>query len=437
MPDSNPDSRYIAAHVVSQVLGGASLDQLWPEAGLHLDEKNRALAQELIYGTLRWQPRLEWWTRQLLHHPGKVNPMIRALLWVGVYQILFMRIPSHAAVHETVAVCGRIRQGNKAKGLVNAVLRQSLRGEKELRRKMSACTQAYYAFPGWWIDLCRRDWPDEWKAILSYSNQRPPMFLRLNALYRTDPDIPERLQQQGISAWPMPDMNQAWLLGRGVPVESLPDFQQGSCSIQDGGAQWAATFLAVEPGMRVLDACCAPGGKTGHILERCHGACDLWALDVNQDRLKRVHENLARLKLHARVCHGDLLKPELWWDGTGFDRILLDAPCSGSGVVRRHPDIKILRREQDISVFSLRQKRLIENAWKLLKPGGKLVYSTCSIFRQEGEGVVRDWLGAQTDAVISMPPCMPWMHPADPGVYLLPGKLGMDGFYYAVIDKMD
>lgn len=428
-------SRAAAARVVASVTAaGRSLSEVLPPAlGTLADERERALVQALVYGTLRFQPRLRLLLAELLDKPLKKREAeLNGLLLVGLHQISGMAIPDHAAVAATVEAATGIGRP-RARGLVNAVLRRYLRERTAIDGAADAHPEGRYSHPRWMVDAFREDWPLRWEEILEQNNLHPPMWLRINAARGTreswmaTADVPP----SEASPW-APD---ALRLDQPVDVARLPGFADGLVSVQDAAAQLAAHLLAPEPGQRCLDACAAPGGKTGHLLELCP-TLDLTAVDLDAARLGLVEENLARLGSSATLMAADAAAPERWWDGRPFDSILLDAPCTASGVIRRHPDIKLLRRPADVGRLSALQSLLLDQLWPLLAPGGRLVYCTCSVFRAEGPRQVASFLERTPDAGLDRDRVAAgWGVDAEPGRQILPGETGMDGFYYACLHK--
>jgi len=407
---------YAAGAVVAQVRAGRSLS----EALAHLDADAilHAAVQDLAYGTLRNLGLLDALLGLLLRKPAK--PAVHALLLAALYQLRARPRASHTTVDQ--AVCAASRLEPAAKGLVNAVLRNYLRqAEALLARCDSAAAQ--YSYAPWWIDCVRASWPQSWQSILNAGNLRPPMTLRVNARRLTVAQYMAKLVERGLAGEIVGP--QAITLRRPVSVEALPGFAAGEVSVQDAAAQFAAPLLELRQGMRVLDACAAPGGKTGHILELAD--CALTALDNDPARARRISDNLARLGLSARVVCADCLFPEKWWDGALFDRILLDAPCTASGVVKRHPDIKWLRRRSDIAKLAAIQGRMLDTLWQLLARGGKLLYATCSVFSQENAQVIKSFL-ARSDSARRVPLARL------EGGQLLPDA-HHDGFFYALLEK--
>ncbi|MDG4553943.1 MAG: 16S rRNA (cytosine(967)-C(5))-methyltransferase RsmB [Candidatus Competibacter sp.] len=425
--------RAIAAQALGRVLGeGQSLATVLPSALELTGLGERGLLQELCYGVCRWQPRLQALLDRLLARPlAPGEPVVRSLLLVGLYQLWHLRVPEHAAVAETVAAVRPLRKPWAA-GLVNAVLRSALRRRAELEALIEADAEARAAHPRWLLDWLRRDWPDDWPAIVAANNVRPPFALRINRLRLDREEYRQRLAAVGYAAGPAA-VETALTLSAPADPAALPGFAEGWVSVQDAGAQLAAPLLDVQPGQRVLDACAAPGGKTGHLLE-CTPDLDLTALDCDAGRLERVRDTLARLRLNARLLAGDARRPADWWDGAPYDRILLDAPCSATGVIRRHPDIKLLRRESDIAALAERQQALLAGLWPLLRAGGRLLYVTCSVLRAENEQVAAAFLASHPDAR-EQPILADWGHALPHGRQILPDEGGMDGFYYAALRK--
>ncbi len=429
------DARSAAVRILLSVLqDGRSLTDALDAVSLPSGPDN-ALARELAYGVLRWYERLDALARLLLAKPLKAKDReIHLLVLVGLYQLLEMRVPPHAAVSATAEVARRTGRP-WAVGLVNAVLRRFQREREQLLARLPQTPEVTYAYPRWLVERIRRAWPAHWQRVLEAGNQRPPMVLRVNRR-RIDRDAyRDMLTAAGIAAEPLALAEDALQLAEPLPVERLPGFADGLVSVQDAAAQLAAPLLAPPPGARVLDACAAPGGKTCHLLERYPELAELVVLDVDPARLRRVRDNLQRLGLTATVVAGDAGAPADWWDGRPFERILLDAPCSGTGVIRRHPDIKRLRREQDLEVLGRTQRRLLEAVWSLLAPGGKLIYSTCSILPQENEDVLADFLARHPEARVEPITAQAWGERLAVGRQILTGDRGMDGFYYGCLSK--
>jgi 16S rRNA (cytosine967-C5)-methyltransferase len=428
--------RKIAALLVQRVLDqGESLGSLLGAQLARLDDpRQRALAQELVFGTLRWSYRLEALLARLLRKPLKKKDRdLHALLLGGLYQLLILQMPAHAAVSETVEVARQLGK-DWAAGMVNGVLRNAQRQSAALLKAVQDTASARWSHPDWWIERLQQDWPENWQQILKAGNQRPPMVLRVNRLQTERDDYLQQLQVSGIEALPLPFTESAIQLEQPVGVDSLPGFREGRVSVQDGAAQLCASLLDLQAGQRVLDACAAPGGKTGHILELAPQLESLLAIDVDETRLQKVRENLQRLHLDAGLLAADAGDPQAWWDGKLFDRILLDAPCSASGVVRRHPDIKLLRRPADVRSLSQQQQRLLEALWPLLASGGMLLYASCSVFREENSDNLQVFLDRHADAS-ELPLQVEWGKVLPVGRQLLPGEHDMDGFYFACLSK--
>ncbi len=443
-------TRASAAKVLFQVVDkGQSLSSALPVAQQQLPVKDRALLQEICYGVLRWLPRLEFISRLLMEKPltGKQRP-VHFLILVGIYQLNYMRVPAHAAVAETVNAI-KILKSPRLSGLVNAILRSYQRQQETLETQADGNDVCRYGHPGWIIKRLKAAYPTHWQQILTANNERPPMWIRVNRQHQDRADYQAQLAQDGIeSSIPAADSgtyteapcsfsgcvaDSALRLENPVDVHKLAQFDEGHSSVQDGAAQFAAQLLDAQPGELVLDACAAPGGKTAHILERQPALKHLVAVDFDQTRLLRVQENLDRIGLSAELIHGDASKPESWWQGPAFDRILLDAPCSATGVIRRHPDIKWLRRDADIAELAGLQASILDAMWQRLKPGGTLLYATCSVLPAENSEQIKAFLTRTPDAELI--PIRPDESRDNPGWQILPDQCGMDGFFYAKLKK--
>ncbi|MEP7205369.1 MAG: 16S rRNA (cytosine(967)-C(5))-methyltransferase RsmB [Casimicrobiaceae bacterium] len=425
-----------AASVVAQVQGGATISAAFATLpGSDADAgRRRALVQELAYGTLRHWGMLNGLLRLLAAKPI-AEPALAALIAVALYQLQHTRAPAFAVVDHAVAAAARVARP-AAKGLVNALLRRFLRERDALLDRASADPVARWSHPAWWIARVRREHPDDWAGILAAGNERPPLTLRANVRKLSRDVLARRFAAAGVAARPVGAAGLVVTLPQ--PVQKLPGFADGAFSVQDAGAQLAAPLLGLQPGLRVLDACAAPGGKTTHIAELAD--VDIVAVDDNPARLLRVGDNAARLGLdprRLRVVPGDAGAPATWWDGRPFDRILADVPCTASGVVRRHPDAKWLRRERDIESFVAQQTRLLDALWPLLSPGGTLLYATCSVFRDENDARVTAFLATHPDATreaVSFPDGV--HHVGGQLVPALPGAdHDQDGFFYARLAK--
>ncbi len=420
--------RVQAGRTLSAALAAAS-DDRGGEGG-----RRRALVQELAYGTLRHWGTLEHLVRLLASKPV-TDPGLTALMAVALYQLQHTRAPAFAIVDHAVSVASRVARP-AAKGLVNAVLRRFLREREALIARAVTDPVARWSHPAWWIARLQRDHPVHWAAILAAGNQRPPLSLRAN-VRRTSR---ERLLADFAAAGaPARAVGAAGLIVEAPqPVQELPGFAEGAFSVQDAGAQLAAPLLELADGMRVLDACAAPGGKSTHVAELAD--VELVAVDESAARLERIEDNFTRLGLDragVRIVAGDATAPRAWWDGRAFDRILADVPCTASGVVRRHPDAKWLRRESDLAAFAAQQARLLDALWPLLAPGGRFLYATCSVFRDENEGRIEAFLASHPDAVRE--PIALAAEVGHDGGQLLPTLPGahhdQDGFFYAPLRK--
>lgn len=430
------DARVLATHVIVQVLAhNRYLDAALEEVAAGVPAETRALVQELAYGTLRFFHELAGIAALFLARPLKPRDQdLYALLLLGLYQLRHMRLAAHAAVDATVEAAAALGKP-WAKGMVNACLRESLRQAQRVEQAIAADAVMRHSHPAWLIEEIRRAYPQDWGAILTANNQRPPMGLRVNLTRITRADYLARLHAAGLAARPHPSVESAILLERALPVAQLPGFAEGWVSVQDAAAQLATTLLAAQPGERVLDACAAPGGKTAHILERVSGSIELVAVDREPARLALIEDNLKRLGLAVpRLVAGDVATPEAWWDGQPFDRILADVPCSATGVIRRHPDIKLRRRPEELPKLITTQARILAGLWPLLRRGGKLLYVTCSILPGENEAQIGAFLQKATDtAEIPLPAAAG--SPRTHGRQRLPGEEDMDGFYYACLEK--
>lgn len=430
---SELDCRAAAAHILAAVVAGETLDRVIARVEPSVRERDRALLRELCYGSLRWHVQLAALIKPLLQKPLKARDSdIEQLLVVGAYQLLHTRIPAHAAINSVVEA-SRHLQKNWAAGLINAVMRKIQRESEERLAQLAPSQRT--AHPQWFWETIRKAWPHSAEPIFAANNAHPPMCLRVNSLRSGRDEYLQLLSAQGINASACEVSVSGLTLEQPCAVDALPGFNDGVVSVQDEAAQLAAFLLDVQSNQRVLDACCAPGGKTAHILETQPSA-QMWALDVSSERLQRVTANLARLNLSAKIIAGDALTPTLWWDGVAFDRILLDAPCSGTGVIRRHPDIKLLRTPTDIDQFAAVQTQLLETLWPLLAPRGYLLYATCSVMPKENTEVVEQFCATHAEAEhITIEAEWGVAQPA--GRQLLPAVNGSDGFYYALLRKRD
>jgi len=430
--------RALAAKCCYSVIDqGRSLSDELPKQQDKADLKDKGLLQEICYGVLRYLPELEHDVRALMQKPltGKQR-VFHFLLLVGVYQIKYMRIPDHAAVSETVAATGALKN-RQMKALVNGVLRNFVRASenKQPNKQEALPASIEYNHPSWFIKKVQQGYPKKWQQILAANQQKPPMWLRVNQQHHTSTEYKSLLATAKIDVSTIEPLSHAIELTRPTDVTKLPGFEQGWISVQDGAAQQAARLIDCQSGDVVLDCCAAPGGKTCHILEQTPDIASMTAIDVEAGRLVRVEENLTRLGLTAKVIAADAANAKTWWDGEQFDRILLDAPCSGTGVIRRHPDIKWLRKASDIDTLVILQQQILKETWSLLKPGGTLLYATCSILPQENSEQIQHFLKNNTDAKLLNIDCNNNPEKNTFGWQLLPGEKNMDGFYYAKLLK--
>ncbi|WP_054902251.1 MULTISPECIES: 16S rRNA (cytosine(967)-C(5))-methyltransferase RsmB [Pseudomonas] len=428
--------RLAAARALAAVLSGkASLNSSLPAQLDKVDERDRGLTQDLAFGTARWQPRLDLLAAQLLQKPFKAaDADVQALLLVGLYQLFYTRIPAHAAIGETVGCADKLKKP-WAKGLLNAVLRRAQREGEALLAGMERDPVVRTAHPRWLQKALKAFWPEQWEAICAANNAHPPMILRVNRRHHSRDAYLALLAEAGVGASACQYSRDGIVLAEACDVRSLPGFAQGWVSVQDEAAQLCADLLELAPGQRVLDACCAPGGKTCHLLEAETGLAHVVAIDLEAKRLTRVRENLDRLQLDAELIACDARDTASWWDGKPFQRILLDAPCSATGVIRRHPDIKLTRQADDIPALAALQGELLDALWPTLEVGGMLLYATCSSLPTENTEVIEAFLtrtpGAReldlaTEAGVRQP------H----GRQLLAQEGGHDGFYYAKLIKI-
>lgn len=439
MKKNSRNVRACAAQVIADVVQrGHSLAEVLPNAQHQINAADAALLAELCYGTLRFFYELDALATLLLQKPFREKDVdVHMLLLASFYQLRFMRVPEHAVVNLAVDACRTLKK-DWAANLLNAVLRNYLRTKDALNEKISGQPAAQTNHPLWLTALIRQAWPDQADNVFAANNGRGGMSLRVNVLQQSTAEYQQELAENGIDSETSAMAPSALLLQQPVGVNQLPGFVDGSCSVQDVAAQLCAPLLQLKAGQRVLDACCAPGGKTGHILETETQLAELVAIDNEESRLLRVRENLARLGLPEKkssvtVLCADASRPDSWRDGKLFDRILLDAPCSGTGVIRRHPDIKHLRRESDIAALAVRQRELLEALWPLLTPGGILLYTTCSILPQENEQVVGSFLAQHADAVVNAID-VSWGIETCSGRQLLP-TADYDGFYFARLTR--
>ncbi len=425
-------ARRAAALALAGVLNGQSLNQCLPPLEARVDSADRGFLRDLVLGSCRHYQRLNALAKILQTRPfGEEDQDLSALLIIGLYQLAIQGKAPHAAVHATVEVCEELGKGY-AKSVLNACLRRYGREYESLLPPLDENPVTATSHPKWLVKMLTQAWPDDWQTILQQNNERPPLCLRVNRRHGSRDDYLTRLISAGIDARPAEFSADGIYLVESCDITQLPGFADGDFSVQDEAAQLAAQLLAPQAGERILDACAAPGGKTCHLLE--HADARVLAVDIEESRLGRVHENLARLQLQAKVICADIGAPDDWWDGERFDAILLDAPCSATGVIRRHPDIKLLRRREDIEQLAEVQARLLDTAWNLLKPGGRLLYATCSVLPQENSEQIRQFLTRQPDALTDQLDFL-WGNACNAGRQLLPQPDGHDGFYYALLRK--
>jgi 16S rRNA (cytosine967-C5)-methyltransferase len=426
--------RAAAAQVIAGVLRGKSLSALLPDYSDRVADKDRSLLKELCFGTLRWYPQIAILLKQLLAKPLREKDLeIQGLLACGLYQLMSMRIAEHAVLNETVAATQKLNR-RWAKGLVNAVLRNYQRQQQDLHDQQQTNPVFQTAHPKWLLKMIEDAWATGADQIIAANNHQAPMTLRVNALRSSRDSYIAQLADAEIQCSETPYSTTGILLAAATDVSQLPEFATGAVSVQDEAAQLAAPLLMLKPGQTVLDACCAPGGKTCHIAESAPNLAKLVAVDLEPRRLTRVEENLQRLGLEAEIIAADAGDLQQWWDGQRFDRILIDAPCSASGVIRRHPDIKILRKPADIAKLSAIQLQLVNQLWQALNTGGILLYATCSVLPDENDQVIRQFLAANADASLLTIEA-DWGTKTDCGRQLFPKINGNDGFYYSRLQK--
>jgi 16S rRNA (cytosine967-C5)-methyltransferase len=440
MKSSTASARSLAAHAVARILReGVTLDAALKDALAAGNPQLAPSVRSLSYGAVRGYYRHEAILGRLLSTPVKsLDFLVRALLSVALYELEDERTPEYAVVDAAVQTA-KATDAVRASGLINAVLRRYLRERKDLDADIARNPATRHASPVWLADRLRADWPVRWTQLLAAGDAQAPMWLRVNSQLTTTDDYLDKLRVAGIGARAESRVPLALALDAPCDVHDLPGFAEGLVSVQDLGAQCVAFPLGLAAGQRVLDACAAPGGKTALMAERQPGLAKLVAIDIDPKRLERVRENLTRGNLHAELVNGDAASPDAWWEGVPFDRILLDAPCSALGVIRRHPDIRLRKSPSDIDKLPELQTRLLQAAWKLLAPGGRLVYATCTVTRSENRDLIAAFLRGTADAALL--PAEAWegwpnFGEADEvGRQILPGEAGADGFYYAALTK--
>ncbi|GAA0285707.1 MULTISPECIES: 16S rRNA (cytosine(967)-C(5))-methyltransferase RsmB [Pseudomonas] len=428
--------RLAAAKALAAVLNGkASLNSSLPTQLDKVEDRDRGFTQDLAFGTARWQPRLSALAAKLLQKPFKAaDADVEALLLVGLYQLLYTRVPAHAAIGETVGCADKLKKP-WAKALLNAVLRRAQRESEALLAELEHDPVVRTAHPRWLQKSLKAFWPQQWEAICAANNAHPPMILRVNRRHHQRDAYLKLLSDAGLSATPCAYSVDGIVLETATDVRGLPGFAEGWISVQDEAAQLAADLLDLAPGQRVLDACCAPGGKTCHILEVEKDLAQVVAVDLEAKRLVRVRENLARLGLSAELIAADGRDTATWWDGKPFQRILLDAPCSATGVIRRHPDIKLTRQADDIAALAALQGELLDALWPTLEVGGILLYATCSTLPTENTEVIEAFL-ARTSGARELDLATAAGIKQPHGRQLLAQEGGHDGFYYAKLIKI-
>jgi 16S rRNA (cytosine967-C5)-methyltransferase len=423
-------SQQIAAEAIGQVFAGRNLgvvlESLFARYS-NITLQQRAVAQDLSYGTLRFYGTIEALLDQLLQKPLD-DAKLQCLLLVAIYQLQYDKAASHTVVDQAVKAASQSKK-TWAKGLVNGVLRNFLRQQTELVANLEGNEFATYSYPAWWITKLKHQYPDHWQAMLEAGNQHPPMTLRVNPHQISVADFVAKLNAEGIASQALGA--NAVMLEKPLPVDRIPGFADGEASVQDFAAQIAGYALDLKNGQRVLDACCAPGGKTGQILELAD--VDLVAVDNDEKRIDLTQSNVERLKLKATLLVGDAGNSSEWWDGKPFDRILADVPCTASGIVRRHVDIKWLRREADIASFTKQQAHILPSLWQVLAKGGKLLYVTCSVFKEENQRQIDSFLKLNTDAE-QLPLDQPLAGLSLNNGQLLPSA-HHDGLFYALLQK--
>jgi len=429
------NTRLVASQVILDVTHGASLaDVLEPRLEKFTDARDRAFVQAICYGVCRSYTRLDFLLSHLLKKPmSERDADVHALLLVGLFQLSEMRVSAHAAVSETVNAAAAFKKKPWARGLVNAILREYLRRDAELTEEVKDDQEALHAHPMWWIAALKKNWPEHWEQVLAANNEHPPMMLRVNQQKISRAHYLEKLTD----ATAIAETTHGVVLATPMAVEKIPGFVLGEVTVQDGAAQLAAELLDLHDDQRVLDACAAPGGKLTNIIEIKPHIAEVVAVEKDKHRCLAINENVLRIQSATKVTiiNDDVANTSKWFDGRLFDRILLDVPCSASGVIRRHPDIKLLRDAKDIPVLAKDQARILEATWSLLKPGGLLLYATCSVFSQENADVVQAFLAKHVDATEEKINAE-WGLECSVGRQILPGMHNMDGFYYARLKKL-
>ncbi|MGB5397690.1 MAG: 16S rRNA (cytosine(967)-C(5))-methyltransferase RsmB [Gammaproteobacteria bacterium] len=431
---TTPGARALALQLLEKVLQrGQSLSALKPLT-LALEPRERALCLELVQGVLRWRWRLAFYLSGYMQKPLRNKDRdVEIQLLLALYEIIELHTPDYASVNEAVQLTRSLGK-SWASGLVNGILRKCIRQQQAGSLAVPDSDSAIYSHPDWLIARLKADWPEHWQTILEANNTRAPMWLRVNAAMCETAHYQQQLHALDIPSFPHPRASQALRLEQACDVTALPGFESGQLSVQDASAQVAGLLLGAAAGERILDVCAAPGGKTCHLLE-LHPDLDMVAVDVDPVRMQRVQQNLARIQTTAECIVADARHPQDWWNGVAFDRILLDAPCSASGVIRRHPDIKSLRRDEDIAQLTELQQQILQAIWPTLRPGGDLLYVTCSVLRAENELQIAEFLRLHSDAheiALDASLGVACVH----GRQLLPAENDGDGFYFAHLRKL-
>jgi len=432
---SGAASRAAAARILARVLAGRSLNELLRfEAGTTLTLRDQSFVRYLCFGVCRWYPRLEKMAEVLLRRAfRKRDADVLALLYLGLFQLREKDIAAHAAISSTVSAAKKLGK-HWASGVLNASLRRFQRETEAIEKQVMKTTSARWCLPDWLLQRLQHAWPEHLEQIALAMLQAPPMTLRVNPMCYSRTDWLRLAAEQGLLAEPSPLSDSGIILQQAMEVTQLPGFTRGAVSVQDSGAQLAALLLEPAGGEVILDACSAPGGKTGHLLELCEDKLELLAVDISARRLSRVEENMQRIGVHARLLAADLADVQRCQQLGMFDRILLDAPCSATGVIRRHPDIRILRHEDDIAPLVSLQRQLLENCWQQLKPGGRLLYVTCSLLPEENDVQIESFVARHQEAAV-VAINTTYGHPQAFGCQWLPGDGDWDGFYYASLEK--
>ncbi|MEM9101304.1 MAG: 16S rRNA (cytosine(967)-C(5))-methyltransferase RsmB [Pseudomonadota bacterium] len=431
MSASGTLTRRLAAQIITSVAKeGRSLNELLNQEFPKLSAKDIAFLKQLCFGVIRYYDSLNAIYQQWVNKSLKAKDSdVKNLLLVGIYQLLYLRTPEHAAINSTVNAATALKKP-WAKGFINGTLRNVLRQLSEAQ----ALAHSQSNHPTWLQNLLQKQYPETFTQIFEQNNRPAPMAIRVNTRKITPSEYGDLLRAENID-FRMAEVGQSGIiLEHPIDVTHLPGFRDGLCSVQDVSAQQCAELLDLSPGLRVLDACAAPGGKTGHIAELCDNNVSLVALEKDAKRIGKIDDNLSRLNLQAQVICDDATQTQSWWNGQTFDRILLDVPCSATGVIRRHPDIKLLRKAEDIAQLVEQQKAILSRCWPMLEPGGLLLYSTCSLLQQENQQQIAEFLSCHTDAESQI--LHIGEHQGDKfGLSIQPGTHDMDGFFYALLKK--